>query len=122
MIPGSNILKKAMSVIAPQQLIYYPFLSRTPNANGDDVNTYGRPKQVKGNIQPVPRSLYEIQGLDFQKDFYNIYIPQAVLDISRDVGGDKFVWNCRTFQALSKTDWMGIDGWVQVLCVRLQGV
>lgn len=119
MIPGSNILQAALQVIARSSFCYYAFESRTPNAVGQDVTTYAAPVTLQGSVQPVPRSLYQQYGLDFQRNYVNVYVSQTVLDVTRDVSGDQILFNGRTYQCVSVTPWSAIDGWSAVLCVQV---
>jgi len=118
-VPGSNILRQAMRQIASQTLIYKAYVSRSKTSIGTYVSEYATPVSVKGSIQPVPRTLMEILGLDMQKHYVNIFVPQRVVDIHRDVSSDLFLFNDDIFQALSITKWVTVDGWNQVLCVEV---
>ncbi|MHC5539495.1 phage collar protein [Singulisphaera rosea] len=109
----------ATRLIATQAFDYYAFDCRTPNAIGLDVAVYKTPVTLRGSIQPVPRSLYQAYGLDFQKNYINVYVSQAITDISRDVSGDQIVFEGNPYQCVSKTPWVGIDGWDAVLCVAI---
>jgi hypothetical protein len=119
MIPGANILSMAMSVIGKSSFSYLAFASRTPNAIGQDVTKYEPPVTLQGSVQPVPRSLYQQYGLDFQRNYLNVYVSKAVLDVERDVSGDMIVFNGNSYQCLSVTPWVAIDGWNAVLCVQV---
>ncbi len=119
MIPGQNILNAALSIIARQSFDYYAFQSRTPNAIGQDVATYAAPVTLTGSVQPVPRNLYQIYGLDFDKYYLTFYVSQAVMDVARDVSGDAMVFNGNYYQCLQKTDWFPQDDWVSVLAVQV---
>lgn len=119
MIPGSNLLKQAFSLIAQQTFDYYEFVSRTPNAVGQDVTTYAAPVAVLGSVQPVPRNLFQQNGLDFQRNYVNVYLQQGVIDVDRDVSGDQIVFQSNRYQVMSKTPWFGIDGWDAMLCVQI---
>lgn len=119
MIPGSNILEMALSVISAQTVTYYPFLSRTLNANALQVATYDTPIMIEGSMQPVPRQLYAEYGLDFEKSYYVFYTSTNVLPVTRDVSGDQIVFNNQRFQCESTTDWFVLDGWVGVLCIKI---
>jgi hypothetical protein len=118
-VPGSNILNTAMRAIAKQSFTYYAFLSRTPNQIGQDVTKYDSPMTMQGSVQPVPRTLYQAYGLDFQRYYLNFYVSKSVLDVSRDISGDQIAFNGRRFQCMSKTDWFGQDGWVAVLAIEV---
>lgn len=119
MIPGSNILSMALRVIGKQCFQYYAYTSRTLNSIGLYDAIYAPPIPLSGSVQPVPRDLYERYGLDFQRNYINVYLQRSVIDVSRDVSGDQIVFNGVTYQCLSKTPWDAIDGWDAVLCVQV---
>lgn len=119
-VPGSNLLKRAFNLIARQSFDYYPYVSRTLTSNKLYKATYGQARHLKGSVQPVSRKLYEAMHLDFQKNYYNIYVPTDVIDVRRDVSGDYFVFNGMKLQAESITAWYQMDGWVAVLTVQVQ--
>lgn len=96
MIPGSNLLNMALSVIAPQKFTYYAFVSRKTGINGLDVATYASPMRVRGSVQPVPRSMYETLGLNLQKTYVNIFIARNIVDLNRDVSGDYIIFGYTT--------------------------
>jgi hypothetical protein len=117
MIPGSNILNMALRVISKQCFDYYKFMSRTKQPNGQFLATYYAPQNLSGSVQPVPRELFEEMGLDLQRTYMNFFVSQDIIDVKRDVSGDQFFFAGRTFQCLSITPWIAIDGWNQVLAV-----
>lgn len=119
LVPGSNILNMALSVIGKQSFQYLAFKERVTQPNGNDVATYNSPMILQGSIQPVQRTLYVQLGLDLQRNYINVYVSRDILDITRDVSGDQIIWNCKKWQCLSKTAWSAIDGWDQVLCVQI---
>lgn len=122
MIPGSNLLALALTVIAPQDFTYFVNTGRDTNSIGLDITTYAAPVPMTGSVQPIPRSLYMNYGLDFQKNYNVFFIQQNVLDIARDISGDRIIFDGKTFQVLSKTDWFAQDGWDAVLTVQVQNV
>lgn len=119
MIPGANVLNMAMQIIAKQPLKYLAYITRTAAENGDWVPQYAAAVDVMGSIQPIKRSLYEHMGLDFQKNYHNIFVPQCIADIKRASAGDQFIYGCKTFQVLSAESWFQMDGWDQLLCVEI---
>lgn len=120
MIPGSNLLNLALSVIARQQFQYFQFLSRAQNAIGQDIATYAAPLSLSGSVQPVPRELYHDNGLDFQRNYFLFYVSENVIDPRRDVSGDIMNFAGNTYQCISENDWFPIDGWTGVLCVQVE--
>lgn len=121
LIPGGNLLGLAMSVIAPQQLLYRPFIERTTNTAGIYVSRFASPAKLRGSIQPVPRQRYEQMGLDLQKNYATIFVEKNAIDIARDVTGDEFWYSGRLYQAESRTTWFAQDGWESLLCVEVPG-
>lgn len=119
MIPGANILGMALSVIAPQTVQYRRYLSRATNAAGLDVSAYADPVPVRGSIQPVPRSRYEVMGLDFAKTYWTLRAPLAALGVARDASGDQVIYDGKLLQVESATDWHDLDGWSEALCVEI---
>ena len=115
----NNILQQAMSLIETQPLLYFAFIDRTTMANGMLVPSYAPAINVKGSIQPVPRTLMEFLGLDMQRNYVNIFISQSIIDIDRDVSSDKFQYRSVTYQVLSLTKWENIAGFNQALCVQV---
>lgn len=122
MIPGSNILSMALRVITPSPFSYYAFASRMSQPNGQYLSNYAAPVPLLGSVQPVPRSLYLQNGLDFDKYYLKFFVSKGVLDVSRDVSGDLMVFEGNTYQCESITAWYGIDSWVEVLCFQIQNI
>lgn len=118
-VPGSNILNQALTVIARSTFNYYANTGRTVSTNGMQVAAYADAVAVTGSWQPVARSLYYFMGLDYQRNYANVYVPQSIVDVSRDKSGDQFEFNGHRYQVESITPWAAIDGWSQCLCVQV---
>lgn len=118
--PGNNILNAAFSAIAKQTVSYSVYTGRTTNAAGFLVPSFAAPVPIQGSVQAVPRHKYEYMGLDFQKNYVMFYTSSPVIDLQRDVSGDKFSYGGKNYQCQSKTDWMTVDGWSSVLSVQVQ--
>lgn len=119
MIPGSDLLDDALTIIDSQTVDYYRSTGRTLNDIGQDVPGYADPVQIYGSLQPVPRTLYEQYGLNLQKSYYTFYTSNNVIDVARNVSGDQFVYNGQRYQVESNNDWYSVDGWKGVLCVLI---
>lgn len=118
-VPGMNLLNMALTVIQRQTITYYQYTGRSLNAIGQDVTTYAAPVDIVGSWQPIPRNLYEQFGLDLQKDYFNFYSSNNLLDVTRDVSGDQLVFMTKSYQVESATDWYQLDGWKGIICVDL---
>lgn len=119
MIPGGNLLNLALSVIAAQPIQWLQFDAETVQSNMAVSLSYKTPVTIAGSLQPVPRSLMEILGLDMNKSYVNIFTSNNVIDIERDISSDRFTYGGTTYQGLSSTPWRNIDGWNQILCVQV---
>jgi hypothetical protein len=49
----------------------------------------------------------------------NVFAPQDMQDVARDISNDQIAFNGKTYDCLSKTPWAAIDGWIQILCVQV---
>lgn len=120
MIPGINLLKMSLTIIASQVITYYQAVDRSLNDIGQDVTEYNPPVTIRGSFQPVPRKLYTQYGLDFDKTYYTFYTSNDLIDVGRDVSGDQIVFGTQRFQCESSNDWFALDGWVGMLCVLIE--
>ena len=119
MIPGSNLLNQALSLIAKQEFGHIKFNGRTTNAIGLDVTTYDDEVTLSGSVQAVPKTVYQHLGLDWKKTYINIYNTTLINGVGRDTSGDKVTFSGRTYQVMPDTDWRSIDGWSGVMCVGI---
>lgn len=119
MIPGSNLLKMAFSIIAKSTVLYYKYNSRTLNDVGQYISVYDVPQQLKGSLQAVPRDFYQQFGLDFTKSYFTFYASTDFLDVQRNVSGDQIEFNGVRYQCESTVDWFEIDNWDAVLCIKV---
>lgn len=118
-IPGMNILNTALRIIAKQSFDYYAFTGRTTTTIGTLVATYADAVCILGSWQPVDRNLFQNMGLDFQRNYAQVYVPNNIIDVTRDVSGDQFAFQNVRYQCESITPWFGIDGWNRVLVVQV---
>ena len=118
-VPGCNLLSMASRIIAQKSFTYLQYLSRSTNGIGMQVPVYASPVTLRGSIQPIPRELMMTLGLDLTKHYENIYVSNRLIDIRRDVSSDKFQFDGATFQGLSMTKWIDLDGWNAILVVEV---
>lgn len=119
MIPGSNLLNMALTVIRPQTIQFFAFTGRATNAIGLDEATYAAPVAVRGSVQPVPRSQYQRMGLDYNKRYVNLYASTDIDDLARDTAGDQIEFNGRRYEIMGEDDWFPQDGWNGTLAVDI---
>jgi len=118
MIPGSNLLNQAFSLISQQSVSWYKFSGRLLNDIGFYEDTYELPLTITGSLQPVDKSVYQDYGLDFKKSYFRFYTSNNVLGLDRDYSGDRFIYNNINFAVSDEIEWRSIDGWNSVLLVK----
>jgi hypothetical protein len=118
-IPGGNILSQALSVIKKQSFIYRQFDNRVLNGIGIYVSSYKPDVPLKGSVQPVPRRLYQLHGLDWKKDYITIFSDEVIEGPARDSSGDLIIFDGKIYQALESTHWNPIDGWNNIIFVQI---
>lgn len=122
MIPGSNLLRQALSMIGSQAVTYYADAGRATTATGRDVTYFQEGVAVtEGSVQAVPRNRYESLGLDFSRNYVTWFVPQNVIGLGRNVSGDNIEFNGRRYDIETMTNWYAQDGWVECLCVERAG-
>jgi hypothetical protein len=114
-----NLLNMAMTLIGSQQFTWNKFLSTSLNSIGQDVSIYSPPICVYGQVQAVPRELFDKFGLLFQKKYLIFYISKDIMEIDRNISGDQIVFNGKTYKCLYETDWFQINGWSGVIAVQI---
>ena len=120
MIPGSNLLEDAFDAIDTIEIGYMKFAQREENAVGQWVAKYEPVTKIEASVQAVDRKTYVELGLDFQKQYVQVYMSADIIDLDRDTSGDVVILSdSRTYQLESQLDWFPMDGWVGVLCVRV---
>ncbi len=118
-IPGANNLSMAFRAIAKTPILYYRANGRTLNAVGEWTTPFLPSVTIYGSFQPVERHKYTHLSLDLQKAYYYFFIPRNLRDLERDLSGDQLGYQGQRYQIQSNTQWYGIDGWLQLLCVGI---
>lgn len=132
-IPGSNLLATALTVIASQPVNWFQFASVVTGPTGADTSSYASPQTKRGSVQPVPRNRYEALQLDWQKSYITWYVPNVdAMSIMRnpDGNGDVIEWpvnndgsliagKSRRYQLIGDNPWTNIDNWTAVIGVDI---
>ena len=72
-----NLLNMALSAVGQQSFQYYANISRTLQPNGQYLPGYAAPVAMTGSVQPVPKTLYEMYGLEYVMFRpFNVYGPR----------------------------------------------
>ena len=68
-----NLLEQALSVLPAVNYYYRHYEGETRNELGVKIPSYGPWQVCRGMVQPVQRSKYEDLGLDFAKNYINVW-------------------------------------------------
>ena len=119
MIPGSNLLNLAFTIIKPTKVNLYRFSSKLENEIGNVVNSYEPPESITTGVQTVPRSVYRQMGLDFNKRYIRLWSSENFEDLQRDRSGDQIGYKGRRYELMNEEDWTPIDGWNGILAIDI---
>lgn len=120
MIPGANLLRQALGVIGAQEVTHFRNTGRALDAAGVNVAAYAPGVIVRGcSVQPVSRARYVQMGLDFTRDYITVFAPVSATGIRRNGSGDRVMYRGEYYEIESDTPWFSLDGWVELLCVRV---
>ena len=117
---GFNLLATVQTAIGNQDFTLERWLTAGVNEIGLDVNFYGPEIPMKGNIQPVDRSVYQSQGLDFTKTYIDIFCVELIEVLSREQNPDRITWQGLKYTPLPLSEWKEADSWNVVRCVRIE--
>jgi hypothetical protein len=119
MIPGADLLAMALSVLQPASVQFYPFVSRSVNDIGMEVSTYGEPVTLEGSVQALPRTEYERLGLDLAREYVTFFAQADMRSSGRDRENDYLAWSGAKWGIVNVTAWYEVDGWSEVLAVKI---
>lgn len=88
------------------------------NGLGIMVPTYGPWYGIKGNVQYVPRKMYEDLGLDFTKVYINAWASVEIDDNAMKEQPDQLFWRGFLWNVTSNSEWNLANGWVNVTAVK----
>lgn len=114
-----NLLQLALGVVGAQPVQWRRNTGRTTNAAGYQEPAYADPAPITGNVQPVPQKMFQLLGLDLNKEYVTLYTPASVVAVGRDGSGDKVVHDGKTYLCESSTPWAAQAGWSAVVAVRV---
>lgn len=113
-----NLLLKALSAVPPSSLVYKKFLGNKRAPNGMLLPNYDEPVVISNaSIQPVPTRIYQILGLDFQREYRRVFVPTSAVSLERQLSPDIFEFDGNTWRSVGNTPWHSYDGWNELIVV-----
>lgn len=114
-----NLLATTQTVIGRQGYSLEPWVSRTRNDRGVDVNQYGTPEPRKGSVQPLESKEVIAMGLEQNKIYVEIFDVELIKILTRSENPPRINFNGFYWQPVPPgSDWLTQGGWNRVVCVR----
>jgi len=114
----NNVLSMALSIIPRVPFMLKRFSSRTRSDIGLIVPTYSDPVEVWGIVQAVDNSAYQQLGLEFGKNYISVWAEIAMQGIDKQEVADQIIYDSKTFNIITSTDWINYNGWSSVIAVE----
>ena len=118
-VPGSNLLDQALTIICRNEFRYFKYKGKTINRYGVDIIEYNTPVTLTGSVQAVGNDVYHDRGLDFQRNYIEVWTENNVDDLFRSTSSDQIEFNGSRYQIVYENDWFPIDGWDSFLAVEV---
>lgn len=119
MIPGSNLLGMAFSLIGTEEVAWHRYVKRTENELGEWVSQHLLPVPARGSVQPLDRAKYSDLGLDLAKSYFTLYTSSPIGGVDRQKAPDLVDYNGRRHEVVDVLDWTSLDGWRSVLLIDI---
>lgn len=119
MVPGSNLLAAALTVIAPQAVDWRAYAGKTTRADGQQIDTYADPVTLYGSWQAVTSADKALYGLTLSSDYAVFYASTPMQNAVRDEAPDQFTYAGRRWSVIARTGWFVMDGWDSVLVIDI---
>jgi len=116
----NNLLKAAQRLIPKQSFKYLKYLENEVNDFGVCVPVYDKAVVVKGNIIAPELSLYEAFGLDFAKNYRQIFVSLNVSGNETQAQPDRFIFDDKVWEVVQNNPWYEFNGWNSVLVVEIK--
>ena len=113
-----NLLEQALSVLPAVNYYYRHYEGETRNELGVKIPSYGPWQVCRGMVQPVQRSKYEDLGLDFAKNYINVWGTLNLKTVGLQNQPDQILWNGCLWNITAVNEWAQYNSWVNVTAVQ----
>ena len=119
LLNSTNLLKLAMSVIPPRDVVYYAYKSSEINAQGEVICTYESPITLKAVVIEENMNVYQEHGLSPQRMHRTVYVNHKVNDTANQKTADKFYFDNEYWRVISTLDWTVYNGWSSCIVSKI---
>ena len=113
-----NLLELALTVLPAVNFYYRHYEGETRNELGVKIPSYGSWQVCRGMVQPVQRSKYEDLGLDFAKNYINVWGTLNLKTVGLQNQPDQILWNGCLWNITAVNEWYQYNDWVNVTAVQ----
>ena len=113
-----NLLELALSVLPPVNFFYRVYQGERLNDIGVKIPTYGPWLECRGMVQPVNRAKYEDLGLDFAKNYINVWGSLNLKTVGLQNQPDQILWNSCIWTITAVNEWYQYNSWVNVTAAQ----
>lgn len=113
-----NLLELALTVLPAVNFYYRHYEGETRNELGVKIPSYGQWQVCRGMVQPVQRSKYEDLGLDFAKNYINVWGTLNLKTVGLQNQPDQILWNGCLWNITAVNEWFQYNSWVNVTAVQ----
>jgi len=114
----NNLLNSALSIIPKSAFTIEKFSSNSVNALGYEVNVYSSAVAGVGIVEAVQNSAYQKLGLDFAKNYIEVWANSELSGIDKQESADRIIYNGGTYTVINSNDWNIYNGWSSALAVK----
>ena len=113
-----NLLNMALSIIPRSTFSLERYTGSAINSIGLVGSTFSAPVEVSGIVQAVENSAYKALGLEFGKNYIQVWGETEMIGLDKQKVADHIVYNGRSFNVEKSTDWITYNGWSSVVAVE----
>ena len=113
-----NLLELALGILPPVEFQHRYFIGEARNEIGVEIHSYSEWKTCVGMVQPVQRSRYQDLGLDFAKNYINVWGSIELHTIGLQDQPDQILWGGHLWNITAVNDWPYYNGWVNVTAAQ----
>lgn len=114
----NNLLNAALSIIPRVEFQLKKYESKSENDIGNVVATFSDSVTIYGCVQAVENSAYQSLGLEFGKNYIEVWAETEMLGLDKQDFGDRIIYNGSTYNVVKSTDWMNYNSWTSVVAVE----
>lgn len=113
-----QLLNQALRIVQNYPVQYVQFAGNVKGTNGIVSPSYNAPISVNNaSVQPLPTQLYQLLGLDMQREYRRVFVSTNALALEGQISSDKFIIDGKEWTIWGNQPWHSYDGWNELIVV-----